>query len=808
MPRVAQRSISSSMQGGLVSQATPLTRSSTDQQALSNMVPDQTGHKRRRKGVALESDFTLLTQNPLDAVEANQVGYAYAKHEWDSVGNDPDLNLLAVQWGNELVFVVRDGANNSLSGSPKQGLRVRAVDLRLFINTKGTANDVVTTPVSMVAGNGDLFVSSKFVYPFRVAWTGEDFEATTVSPVIRDFRLADDNLGVGERPAVTSPAHDYNLANHGWPATAVAAFLAAPGAVYPSNADIYHEGLITDPGSGSEVFNPTTITALAFGNAPAPAGHYLYDAHSPGYSWSDVADQTIIGIVRSSANPDDVKVSVADTSALSVGSRVFINGVFATADTTTVEHSPMRLGGVYEVAEVVGATQVRIVVDSTLDGFIGNFLYAGGGTLLGPLIVRPGVTGDMFSPAAIGFYSRRLWFGNTTSPNKAEVTGEFQSSIYFSEVIKDDRSYSKCHQIGDPTAQFRNSLVPTDGGAIPVGDVGLCTGFSTVGLFNIVYSSNGVWGLSGVDNSTFDADAFSLDKKSVVGLSSQQSIVLVEEVAFFWSDQGVYSISLNNQGTALGVGSITVESIQPTYNLITDAELRTSAGVYESLSKQVIWFYGMGKGLIFDLKNQAWHPISVLSSDDQFVVGLAVYKGNVPEENRVKLATRYRLFPADHLTFSEFSDTTFIDWANLPGGDQDFGGFLETSDIHLDIPSLEKDIVSLTSFFLKTERFWSTDSNGDSVLDNPSGATVQAIYNFGDAAVNGAYGPVVDAYNLPDSLGNDPGAPVLTGSSVVVHTTSSSGRGHAVRLRYETKPGKDMQILGWAMNFGVSADEP
>jgi hypothetical protein len=102
---------------------------------------------------------------------------------------------------------------------------------------------------------------------------------------IRDFKLVDDTLSIGERPTTLSDEHKYNLYNAGWyrdrqlesggvgdPISDFNTKLSE----YPSNADIVYLGDVPNT-NGVPVFNPDVLQNLDVGNSEAPRGHYVYN---------------------------------------------------------------------------------------------------------------------------------------------------------------------------------------------------------------------------------------------------------------------------------------------------------------------------------------------------------------------------------------------------------------------------------------------------------------------------------------------------------------------------------------------------
>ena len=124
--------------------------------------------------------------------------------------------------------------------------------------------------------------------PFVFAKQGSGcFDGWVLDLFIRDFKLLDDGLRIGERPATLSDEHKYNLYNAGWYRERITT-VSDPNegdpvddfftseSEYPSNADIVYLGDVPNANS-VPVFNPDVLDNLDVGNTEAPRGHYVYN---------------------------------------------------------------------------------------------------------------------------------------------------------------------------------------------------------------------------------------------------------------------------------------------------------------------------------------------------------------------------------------------------------------------------------------------------------------------------------------------------------------------------------------------------
>ena len=98
------------------------------------------------------------------------------------------------------------------------------------------------------------------------------------------------------------------------------------------------------------------------------------------------------------------------------------------------------------------------------------------------------------------------------------------SRVYFSQILQDIRDIGDLYQVNDPTAQDFSDLLDTDGGNVKIPDAAGISKLHTFGASLLVFATNGVWRITGVDG-VFRASEYSVYKVTDEGLSIKRSFV-------------------------------------------------------------------------------------------------------------------------------------------------------------------------------------------------------------------------------------------------------------------------------------------
>ncbi len=768
MPQVEQHKFFINFTGGLNTEATPLNFPENSAQEVDNFDLFRTGEIKRRRGIEFENGYTV---RPETTAALAMDTAAISTHEWKAVNGRGDTNFAVVQIGTKLFF-------HDLGAEPLSGSLRGSVDLGSFKTGASPADKIFDTAF----GEGIMIVANEEMDTVTIEFDHDlnTFTATAILIQVRDFDGIDDFLETDERPqpitagtGVTLALHRYNLHNQGWPTSAtvnvredggdgvqkntdpIAATSSKIG-VQPSNADIFYSAKASAAEDPEVIgsYSPFELEKNIFGNTPAPKGHFILDAFSKDRVSAD--------------NPGNVSLNVP-----------------------------------------IEAISVR--------------------------------------PRVVAFYAGRVWYFGV--PDR-----EFTGDIFFSQSLTDISVAGNCYQDQDPTAEDLNTLLATDGGIIHIADMGQVHWAGQVGQDLIVASSTGMYAVSGSSGGDFTADDFSVRKITNDGAVGRQSVLEVEGSVFWWAEGGIWNMqSANSVDRELQVNRITKDTIQTFYDEIPAKARAYVRGYYDSFSKKVYWLYNDTEGydalnfrfrynraLVLDLTLGAFYTYSIsdLTEDTPWMSSLLlktpssettvqydIFVGDDDVEEAgddivqdvsfetfsdTKLKVLVFVVNADSTysyTFAEFFNTSFTDWKiwdtfkHLPTDlGENYDSILHSGWNDFADPIRLKNITHLTSFFNRTEDGYELDENLEVQYTNPSGAFVQTRWEYTDLD-NGYWTTLEQAYRLlRQFIPEDENDPFDFGYTVVQSKLRMRGQGHAFSIRYESEDGKDLQLLGFAVN--------
>lgn len=398
------------------------------------------------------------------------------------------------------------------------------------------------------------------------------------------------------------------------------------------------------------------------------------------------------------------------------------------------------------------------------------------------------------------------------------------SVVYFSPTLSSANDVGRFYQINDPTSDQISDLLDTDGGVIPVDGA---SGIKELIKFRrglLIFADNGVWYLSGPDG-VFTANGFSLDKVTDRGCTFKDSIVLAESVVFYFSEEGIIQLA-ENEFNVIKDTDLTLTTIRGHY--LEFYEGVDVAGGYKPLTKEVWWWQktrqndqppmrpnGLptSRGLVFDLKSQAFYPQQTDSFDDfskpvrvnaDFYFTRWERRVNSVEPSFERVQIEYRL--------QDVTSDTFSDGAFPP-----YTAYMETGNETLSKPVNSKAVLEANFIFQRTETQitdydWVT---GDYTYDNPSGCLLQLKWDYDNTADGNKwigstplspnlsdnrqiqiYNPNVRGY-IPEEIPS----PINDGNAVIRRRQRLRGNGDAVRFRFESEDNKDMQMLGYTVAY-------
>lgn len=371
------------------------------------------------------------------------------------------------------------------------------------------------------------------------------------------------------------------------------------------------------------------------------------------------------------------------------------------------------------------------------------------------------------------------------------------SLVYFSQVITSPSDAGRCYQANDPTSSEIPDLLDTDGGVVELEDTRNIKKIHPFRSGILVFAANGVWYISNPDGG-FKATAFNVEKITDRGLDAKKSVVEGGGVVYYFSNNGIMQIT-SNEFNVLGATDITENTIRGHYlQLIAGKGFN---GVYDEGKHQCIWWNPTtsSRGLIYDTRLQAFYPqysySTVTSVSSPFNIVNASYWVSADEtETRVKYS------------FARMNNTEFKDF----GVDQE--AYMITGPETLGKFANKKSVTQAKVFFRKTETQVLGYAEGTYTYDNPSSCLFQARWDFNDTdkgnkfsgrtGVTGRgkkmqlYKPMQRGF-IPDVFPYD----FDTGESLISKKFNIRGNGDAVQFVFKAEPEKDLQLLGYSVNY-------
>ncbi len=269
---VGNEKIYRSFTKGLITEASPLTYPENASIDEENFVLNRNGSRSRRLGLDYEGGYALTSTGfTASSLATGKQSF----HKWDMPGGDTTVAIGVVRILDKLWFL------DLLTSAPSDNLLNGGSSITLA--GLGDA-DIETSTIN----NKLIIVSEDLTYPILLSYNSSTDTVTqsTITVEVRDIWGVDDNLLVNQRPTTLTVKHKYNLRNQGWSPT-VQTTTGADAidrtftqlAVYPSNADQWVTGKITNPSSSDfEKYDAATLQKNSTSNYQVAKGSYIIDA--------------------------------------------------------------------------------------------------------------------------------------------------------------------------------------------------------------------------------------------------------------------------------------------------------------------------------------------------------------------------------------------------------------------------------------------------------------------------------------------------------------------------------------------------
>lgn len=228
----------------------------------------------------------------------------------------------------------------------------------------------------------------------------------------------------------------------------------------------------------------------------------------------------------------------------------------------------------------------------------------------------PVVTSGPNRPKTCAFHAGRVFYSGVNA-------SEFNSKVYFSQIIEDNTQFGKCYQQNDPTSQYTPDLLPTDGGVIAIPEAGTIHKLWSVDNSLLVFASTGVWQITGSTGIGFSAIDYTVKKISSIKTVSALSFVGVNGSPVWWGLDGIYGAIADPKLGGVSVESLSDEKVKTFYQDIPEDSKNYAKGAFDSKERIIQWVYrsvssstnaqrySYDKILNLNVANKAFYPWSI-----------------------------------------------------------------------------------------------------------------------------------------------------------------------------------------------------
>lgn len=424
------------------------------------------------------------------------------------------------------------------------------------------------------------------------------------------------------------------------------------------------------------------------------------------------------------------------------------------------------------------------------------------------------------------FFAGRVWYAGLQS-------GKNSSRIFFSQVIETDEQIGRCYQANDPTSESNFDLLDNDGGAIQIPDAGYILKLWPLKSALLVFTTNGIWSISGSANlfgvgGGFKATDFIVSKLSSIPSLSAASFVDIQGLPTFWNADGIYVVS-QNQEEKIQVIDITENSIKNFFLNVPLSAKQKARGAYNNIEKKVHWLYkstedtqrpsgfDFDRVLTYNTQTQSFSPWTLDDSTNVQLNDVVVIEvpttpfeannvvddlGNNVVDNLTDLNQVVVFTPGQEIqapvfkylcsypdsgswetTFAETRDVTYRDWVTQNSGTNgiDFSSFIETA-YYIDGDTQRFVQPTYVYFFVEP-------------ATNAS-ALAQGKFDFSSNEASNKETTRQQIY--PSSTSN---------KSTLIRRLKFRGKGRAFHMRIESESTSPFNIVGWSLystqNAGV-----
>lgn len=845
MSRKAATQVENNFTKGLITEATALNFPENAATETFNCVFDSTGRVTRRLGIDYEVgvDKTLIHTKETDQV--------FTEYVWNAASGNGNISFLVQQIGSTIYFFYTGDSttvtpnrkshtidlNVFLPGSSTENPAIYPCQYAFANGNLVIVSKAINPFFVQYDSDTDTFTETEIRIKFRDFDGVDDGLEITERPVMSVSTMASSN-----------PEHYYNLLNQGWYAGRTGTEGKYNGQVLadwdtartdlPSNADIPS----IFRASATDLFDNANVIAAGEGNSPAPKGHFIlevanisrsYAAAQDGFSGvslsgdfaqiaggtgttiSDMTDSafafdgdTLETFAGNTANKTDVSCyigknysadpkSIFKVTVISSSDQGYVNGANPTftmylcgkngsAPTSASDFGDAILAEQSIVDSAIVESYALISNDPfTRYDYVYVILVNAGSVSWGIAEVifwESFLEGTNFRTESVCSFAGRVFYSGP------QVSG-LSNTIFFTQVIETNDQYSKCYQKNDPTSETFSDLLPDDGGAIRIAEIGVIKKLFPYQSSVLVLANNGIWLIRGGQGG-FAANSYSIRKLSSIGMDAILSVVDYKGLPLWWAEDGLYTITYEANYDSFKIESITDKTISSFIDEIPRYNRQFVKGSYDTTNNIVYWIYNdtasltdiytYTKQLCLDMSSGAFYPWTFGSSTPKIKGIVYVNTPSLDADPVIKYTTSESINAStEYIVYSDIHDTNYADWDTY-GTAVDYESYF------------------ITGYKLHGETMRYSQPNYVIVfLDTVANSScfLRAIYDFTNSGSSGKWSSSQQIYNLGTVY-----------RDVNYRRLKIRGKGKSIQFKFVSESGKPFSIIGWAMKESQNAD--
>lgn len=392
----------------------------------------------------------------------------------------------------------------------------------------------------------------------------------------------------------------------------------------------------------------------------------------------------------------------------------------------------------------------------------------------------------------------------------------YGNKIYFSQIIEDDDQIGRCYQRNDPATEDFFDLVASDGGVINIPDAGDVVKLFVIQQALLVFTTLGIWAITGSADVGFAANDFVVSKLSDIPTLSALNFVSVEGLPMWWNEDGIYILATSEQG-GFQINNLTAETIKSFYDTIPLTSKKFAKGAYNRDNRTVQWLYQSAEQgdvdglqeydriLNYNVQFGAFHPWTIGSSDtkvhDIFVIegtGGDVTVNQVTSnsgadtvqdgsgnnvvtfslaDSVVKPKFKYLVSTTDgagsyNFTFAETRITDYNDWSMTETTGVDYSSYL------------------ISGYRIRGELMRHHQANYIQVFfdkEDDASCILQGLWDWAATGASGKFSSTQQAYTTRRN-----------NFEVVFRRLKIRGKGRSLQIKLSSEAGKPFTLLGWS----------